>query len=151
MATGGAGTPLGLVGVGFQVAGALGKGKADSDSLAFQSDQLTKNARAARTQADQTDAFLRDELESTVSNIKAIRASAGMSDSPTSDAVIAKESEVSDNQRRIKVGNLKSQADEYDRSAAFTRRQAKNALNWSYASALGVGLTGASGRERARY
>lgn len=146
MAAGGAGTPLGLVGVGFQVASALTKGKAESDSLSFQSDQLTKNARAARVQANQTDAYLRDELESIVSNIRAIRASAGMADSPTSDAVIAKESEVSDNQRRIRVGNLNAQADEYDRSAAFTRRQARNALNFSYLTGAGVGLKGISAR-----
>jgi hypothetical protein len=143
---GGAGTPLGLIGVGFQVASSLASGKARSDSYSFQADQLTKNARAARVQADQTDSHLRDELESTVANIRAIRASAGMPDSATSDAIINKEGEVSDNQRRIKVGSLRAQADEYDNSAAFMRRQARNALNFSYLSAAGVGFKGLSAR-----
>lgn len=141
-----AGPALGLVGVGLQVAGALGKGKATSDQFSFQADQATKNARAGRTAADQTDAFLRDELESTVSHIRAIRASAGMPESPTSDAVIEKEKEVSDNQRRIKVGNIRAQADEDERSSAFLRRAARSSLNLSYLSAAGIGIKGASAR-----
>jgi hypothetical protein len=150
MQAAGAGTPLGLVGLGFQVTPALGKGKAQSDSLAFQSDQATKAARAGRVAADQTDAFLRDELSTTVSHISAIRASAGLKDSPTSDAIVANESEVSDNQRRIKVGNLKAQADDDEKSAAFLRKSARSALNMSYLSAAGVGLEGLSGRRRER-
>lgn len=140
------GPALGLVGIGFQVADALGKGKGRSDSLSFQSEQATRNARAGRVAADQTDAFLRDELESTVGNIRAIRASAGMTDSATSDAVIEKQGEVSDSQRRIKVGNLRAQADDDERSAAFLRRASRSALNLSYLSAAGIGIKGMAAR-----
>lgn len=140
------GVEVGMIGVGLQVAGALSKGKGTSDSLSFQSEQATRNARAGRVAADQTDAFLRDELESTVSHIKAIRASAGMKDSPTSDAVIAKESEVSDSQRRIKVGSMRAQADDDERSAAFLRRASRSALNMSYLSAAGIGIKGMAAR-----
>jgi hypothetical protein len=144
------GVEMGLVGVGLQVAGTLGKAKGQSDAYSFQSGQLTKAARAGRTAADQTDAALRDELETTVQNIRAIRASSGMSDSPTSDAVIDKESEVSDRQRRIKVGNLRAQAEEDDKSAAFYRRAARNSLNVGYLAAAGVGMEGLSGRRQTR-
>jgi hypothetical protein len=140
------GPALGLVGVGFQVAGALAKGKGSSDSLSFQSDQAARNARAGRVAADQTDAALRDELETTVGHIRAIRASAGMSESPTSEAIIDKESEVSDSQRRIKVGNMRAQADEDDRSAAFLRRAGRSTLNLSYLSGAGIGIKGMSAR-----
>lgn len=145
-----AGPALGLLGVGFQVAGALSKGKGTSDSLSFQADQATRAARAGRVAADQTDAFLRDELETTVSHIRAIRATAGMADSPTSDAVIEKEKDVSDSQRRIRVGNLRAQADDDLRSAAYLRRAARSSLNLSYLSAAGLGMSGlaASRRER---
>ncbi|MBK8009603.1 MAG: hypothetical protein IPK23_15135 [Rhizobiales bacterium] len=140
------GAALGLVGVGLTAAGALAKGKGASDSLSFQSEQATRNARAGRVAADQTDAFLRDELESTVSHIKAIRASAGMKDSPTSEALIDKESDVSDSQRRIKVGNMRAQADDDDRSAAFLHRAARSTLNLSYLSAAGIGIKGMAAR-----
>lgn len=140
------GPALGLVGIGFQVADALGKGKGRSDSLSFQSEQAERNARAGRVAADQTDAFLRDELESTVGHIRAIRASAGMTDSATSDAVIEKQGEVSDSQRRIKVGNMRAQADDDERSAAYLRRAARSSLNLSYLSAAGIGIKGMAAR-----
>lgn len=140
------GMDLGLVGIGMQVADALGKGKGRSDALSFQSEQATRNARAGRVAADQTDAFLRDELESTVSHIRAIRASAGMTDSATSDAVIEKQGEVSDSQRRIKVGNIRAQADDDERSAAYLRRAARSSLNLSYLSAAGIGIKGMAAR-----
>lgn len=141
-----AGPALGLVGVGLTAAGALAKGKATSDSMSFQADQASRAAKAGRVAADQTDAFLRDELSTTVSHIQAIRASAGMKDSPTSDAIIQKESDVSDNQRRIKVGNMQAQADDDERSAAFLRRSARSALNLSYLSAAGIAVKGAAAR-----
>ncbi len=140
------GPSIGFLGVGLSLGGALAKGKGTSDSLSFQSEQATRNARAGRVAADQTDAYLRDELESTVSHIKAIRATAGMVDSPTSEAVIQKESDVSDSQRRIKVGNMRAQADDDDRSATFLRRASRSALNMSYLSAAGIALKGASAR-----
>ena len=140
------GPSLGLIGIGFNVIAGLAAGKAASDSLSYQSEQATRRARAGRVAADQTDAFLRDELESTVSHIRAIRASAGMTDSATSDAVIEKQGEVSDSQRRIKVGNLRAQADDDERSAAYLRRAARSSLNLTYLSAAGIGIKGMAAR-----
>ena len=145
-----AGPTIGLLGLGLQTIGGLAQAKATSDAQSFQADQATRAARAGRVAADQTDAALRDELATTVSHIQAIRASAGMGDSPTSEAIIDKESEVSDNQRRIRVGNLRSQAEDDDRSAAFLRRSARSSLNLSYLSAAGLGMSGLSGSARAR-
>ena len=76
-----------------------------------QAGQGAAAARAASTAADQTDAALRDELETSRGNIATLRAAAGIdSSSPTSLALIAENREESDRQRRIKVGNLRAQA-----------------------------------------
>lgn len=142
-----AGPAIGLVGVGLQVAGTLSAAKGRSDSLSFEADKAERAARAGRIAADQTDAAMRDELESTIGQIRAIRASSNSDlNSPTGLAIEEGETARSDRQRSIRVGNIRMQADEDERSAGFLRRSARSALNTGYLAAAGVGLKGIAAR-----
>ncbi|MNE33491.1 hypothetical protein D3C87_1476790 [compost metagenome] len=82
-----------------------------------------------RIQADQIDANYRDELNSTLANIKAIRASAGVvSDSPTGQAVEAGQVRTSNRDRIIDVGSKRMQATQDESDAKFRRSAAKTTL-----------------------
>ncbi len=111
-----------LASTGLQVAGGMSRAKGEAAGYQFKEAQAQRTARAARTSADQTDAFLRDELNTTLATIDAIRAVSGVGmDSPTGAAIASRESEVSDRQRRIKVGNQIMQAQEPESGAAYYR------------------------------
>jgi len=102
-----------------------------------------ESKQIALTQADQLDTQYRDELASTIANIRAIRASTGASpDSPTSRAVIAREEKVSERQRRTAVGSKRLQASQFGRDAQVFRSGAVVSL-------LGGGLKSLSSFARA--
>lgn len=120
----------------------------------FKAQQAERQARAARTAADQTDAFLRDELTTTLGNIEAIRAAGGVAaGSPTSEAILAREEDVSERQRRIKVGNIKAQAAESEEGARFYRDAATRSLKAADSADLGFfgSVLGGLGRAMSRF
>lgn len=135
-----------LVGTGLQVMGGIEQARGQAAGYQYREAQAQRQAFNARTAADQTDAFLRDELAVTLGNIAAIRAAAGVgADSPTGQAIIAKEQDISDRQRRIKVGNIQSQADQSEADARYFNFAASNALSTGYLGAFGKGLKTLSG------
>jgi len=140
-----------LASTGLQVAGSIQQARAAAAGYQYKEAQAQRQAFAARTAADQTDAALRDELNLTLGNIEAIRAAAGVGrDSPTGIAVAEREAEVSDRQRRIRVGNLLSQADQFDADARYFNSAAGSALSTGYLGAFGTGLKSLSGLGRLR-
>lgn len=138
-----------IAGTGLQVAGGLSRAKGEAAAYQHKEAQAQREARAARIAADQTDAFFRDELNTTLATIDAIRASSGVNvDSPTGQALRARETEVSDRQRKIKVGNLRMQADQSERDSAFYRYAAGRTLKTGYLDAFGTGIKGLAGLRR---
>jgi hypothetical protein len=132
--------------VAFQAGGALLEGIGRSQAYRHQEDRAERLAAAARTAADQTDAHLRDELITTLGNISAIRAAAGASsDSPTSIAIMDNERDVSERQRRTRVGNLRGQAAQYDRDAEYFGSASRFALGVGAFNAFNKGFAGVVG------
>lgn len=137
---------LALGGTGLQTAGEVSKGRGQAAGYQFQEAQAQRKAAATRTAADQTDAAYREELTTTLGNIGAIRAAAGVDpSSPTTAAIMEHETMISDRNRTIKVGNLTSQAESYDDSAEYYRYAAESALDTGYLSAFGTVIKGLGG------
>lgn len=104
----------------------------------YAADQSKRAAQVGRIQADQIDANYRDELNSTLSNIRAIRASAGVgANSPTGMAVEAKQETTSDRDRQIEVGSKRMQANQDEADAKFRKSSAK----WSLIGGAATGLS----------
>ncbi len=136
-----------LASAGLSVASGIEQGQATSAAYKQKEADAQRVAFAAKTAADQTDSELRDELHVTLGNIDAIRAAAGVgADSPTGQAIRERETEVSDRQRRIRVGNLLSQADQSTADAAFYNSSASSALGMGLLSGLAGGFKSLSAR-----
>lgn len=84
-----------------------------------QSAQTAKDqAGLARVQANQTDTAYREDLMSTISNIRAIRASSGVgSGSPTGIAIEQRQEQLSDRNRVTAVAGKRFEASSQDRAA----------------------------------
>jgi hypothetical protein len=123
------------------VAGAVG----DARAQGFKAEQAATAARFGKIAAAETDTALREELASVVSNIRAIRASSGISpDSPTTQAIIARESEVSDRERRIRVANILGQVEEDEKSSAFLKKSARDTFLYGSLGSFGRGFSSLS-------
>ncbi|BEV44423.1 hypothetical protein [Afipia carboxidovorans] len=137
---------LSLAGAGLSAAGEISKARGQAAGYQFQEAQAQRKAAAARVAADQTDAALREELTTTLGNIGAIRAAAGIDpSSPTTDAIMQRETLISDRNRMIKVGNLNSQAEANDDAAGYYRYAAESAMNTGYMSAFASVIKGIGG------
>jgi hypothetical protein len=84
-----------------------------------QSAQNAKDqAGLARVQANQTDTAYREDLMSTISNIRAIRASSGVgANSPTGQAIEERQAQLSDRNRVTAVTGKRFEASSQDRAA----------------------------------
>lgn len=122
-----------VIGLAGSLIGAFGE-KAGQD---YEAAKSKRAAEVGRVQADQIDASYREELNSTISNIRAIRASAGVgANSPTGMAIEAKQQKTSDRDRRIDVGSKRMQATQDDADAKFRKSAAKTALFGGIATGL---------------
>lgn len=126
---------------GSTIMGAAGQ----SAGATAQKQKAQKAAAIARVQADQADTAYRDELDKTLGNIDAIRASIGMADSPTSFALKDQAREDSDIQRTRKVAGLKMQATQFDEDARFYGSAARNYMMAGLVNAGGRATGGLSG------
>lgn len=107
------------------IVGAVGQYQAGNYAAA----QSKRAAQVGRIQADQIDASYRDELNSTLANIKSIRASAGVDpNSPTGQAVNADQIRTSNRDRIIDVGSKRMQANQDESDAKFRKSAAKVSL-----------------------
>ncbi len=84
-----------------------------------QSAQTAKDqAGLARVQANQTDTAYREDLMSTISNIRAIRSSVGVgANSPTGQAIEERQQQLSDRNRITDVTGKRLTAESQDRAA----------------------------------
>lgn len=100
-------------------------------------EESKRAAQVGRIQADQIDASYRGELNSTISNIRAIRAGAGVgSFSPTGMALESDAERKSDRDRRIDVGSKRMQATQDDADAKFRKSAATFSLLGGVAKSL---------------
>lgn len=107
----------------------LGTSKAEALGLQHQAEEADRMAKIGRIQADQISADYRNDLSTTISNIRAIRASTNAAvDSPSSRAVIANEEKVSERTMRIRAGAALTQAGQSESDALFYRTSAKASL-----------------------
>lgn len=122
-----------ILGLAGSLVGAVGQARGTN----YEAQQSQRAAQVGRIQADQVDANYRDELNSTISNIRAIRASAGVgANSPTGMAIEQKQADTSDRDRKIEVGSKVMQANQDDADAKFRRSSAKWALLGGAATGL---------------
>lgn len=99
--------------------------------------QSKRAAQVGRVQADQVDASYRDELNSTISNIRSMRAGTGTaSNSPTGLALEAGTEKQSNRDRKIDVGSKRMQAAQDESDARFRRSSAAFSLVGGVAKSL---------------
>lgn len=135
-----------IASLGFSAFSSIAKGEGTKAADDFQAERAERAAKFGRTQADLADVTMRDELNTTLSNIDVIRA-AGRVDptSPTTAAVGARQALVSDRQRNAAVLSQRGQADEDDASARYLRQAGDYALSSSYIDA-GTKIAGAAAK-----
>lgn len=115
------------------VVGAMGA----SAGQKWEGEKAKRAAEVGRVRADQIDATYRDELNSTIANIRAIRSSSGASvASPTGMAIEADQQRISDRDRKIDVGNQRMQANQDEQDAKFRKSAARMTLIGGVAKAL---------------
>ena len=115
------------------IVGAVGQYQAGNYAAA----QSKRAAQVGRIQADQIDASYREELNSTLANIKSIRASAGVDpNSPTGQAVNEDQVRTSNRDRIIDVGSKRMQANQDEADAKFRKSAAKVSLLGGTAKSL---------------
>lgn len=122
-----------IIGLAGSLVGAVGQYQAQNHAAA----QSKRAAKVGRIQADQIDASYRDELNSTISNIRAIRATAGVgANSPTQMAYEDEQEKVSNRDRKIEVGSKQMQANQDEEDARFR----KSSANWALLGGATTGL-----------
>lgn len=115
------------------VVGAMGA----SAGQKWEGEKAKRAAEVGRVRADQIDATYRDELNSTIANIRAIRSSSGASvNSPTGRAIESDQQRISDRDRKIDVGNQRMQANQDEQDAKFRKSAARMTLIGGVAKAL---------------
>lgn len=125
-----------IASIGLSVASTLNKGYGEQATQEFMAERDQRAADIGRIRAVQTDVHFREQLNTTLANIDAIRSAANIDlASPTSAVLKAEEARVSDRERMIKIANLRSQADEDELSAKYRYQVGKRALLGAYLSA----------------
>jgi len=115
------------------IIGAMGQ----SAGQKWEAAKAKRAAEVGKVQADQIDAQYRDELNSTIANIRAIRSSSGASiNSPTGLAIEADQQKISDRDRKIDVGSRRMQATQDEADAKFRKSAAKASLFGGIAKSL---------------
>ena len=116
--------------------GDITKGKGTQAANNFQADRAERAAKFGETQAALTDTTMRENLNTTLGNIEAVRVAAGVDpNSPTSAAIMDRNEELSDRQRMAAVGSVKAQSAEDMASADYLRKAGDFAVTQSYIAA----------------
>jgi len=92
----------------FQAIGSIVQGIGDAQAARQRSAQAERAAQVGRVRADQLDTQMRSDLAATIANVRAIRASAGGTASPTEAAVIEREEAGANRERRLRCSRLTS-------------------------------------------
>lgn len=128
--------PASILSLGLTAASDITKGSATQASDDFQADRAERAAQFGQTQALLTNTTMRENLNSTLGNIEAVRAAANADpNSPTGVAMMDRSTQLSDRQRMAAVGSIKSQSEEDQASADYLRSAGDFAVTQSYLSA----------------
>jgi len=131
-----------FAGTTAQVGSGIAEAAGDARAQSFKASEAAVAARHGKIAAAETDTALREELSSTIGNIRAIRASAGIGPgSPTTDAIIESEGKVSDRERRIRVANILGQVGSDERSATFLRQSSRDTFLYGTGASIGRGFS----------
>jgi hypothetical protein len=132
---------------------AITKGQATQAADEAQAARAERAAEFGKMQAGLTDTVMREQLNTTLSNIDVIRAAAHTD--PTSNtgvAVEAYQSKISDRQRTAALANINQQVAQDTADADYLRKAGQYALNQGYigagiqvASAVAQGFLGGAG------
>lgn len=136
--------PASIGGLALDSLSSVVKGHGEYETQQYLAARDKRNAELGRIKADQTDVVRREELNTTLANIDAIRSAASADPlSPTALAVKGEETRVADRQRMIEVTNIRNQALEDEATAAYRKRASMYALAGGYVGGgakLGRGL-----------
>jgi ABC-type multidrug transport system fused ATPase/permease subunit len=125
-----------VAGAGASAYGSYEQGKATQAADTYQANVDKTKAEYAAAAAAETNASMTDKLATTLGNIDVIRA-AGHDDptSPTTRALRSRATEVSNQERAIKVGNIYAQQSADLTDASYLQSAGDFALNMGYVSA----------------
>jgi hypothetical protein len=134
--------PLSIASLGLSTLSTLMEGQGKKSGFEFQADKAERAAEFGRLQSRLTDTTMRQQLNTTLGNIDAIRGAANIDPtSPTTSAIRDWNQKVGDTQRVAKVMSINAQADEDEASAKYLREAGDFALKTSYLKA-GANLFG---------
>lgn len=128
--------PASIASLALTAGGDIMKGSATQAADDFQADRAERAAEFGKVQASLTDTTMRENLNTTLGNIEAVRAAAGTDpNSPTGAAMTDRAENLGDRQRMAAVGSINSQVAEDEASAAYLRKAGDFAVTQSYISA----------------
>lgn len=121
---------------------AVQKGEGEKAAADYKASRAEEAAKFGRLQAELTDTTLTEQLNTTLSNIDAIRAGGNLGPgSPTGTALTEMNEKRSDRQRIAALVTARSQAASDEAGAAYLRKAGDFALSQSYLQA-GAGVAG---------
>lgn len=125
-----------IASLGLGAFSSIKKGQGTKAADDFQAGKAERAAAFGKLQAGQTDAVMRENLNTMISNIDVIRAAAKADPtSPTGAAIEAHDKMISDRQRTTALLNINSQVSEDEASAAYLRKAGDYAVSQSYLDA----------------
>lgn len=120
---------IAIVGAVASAAGTVVSAVGQAEAASAEAQRLETNAVLARAKADETDTRLREEMEGTLGNIRAVRAAAGLSlDSPSQIAIEAEERRRGERDIQTHRANARAEADSMRSAAAAKRRGAQMSM-----------------------
>lgn len=132
-----------IASIGLSAMSTISKGEGEKAADDFKASRAEEAAKFGRLQADLTDTTDRQQLNITLSNIDAIRATGNVDPrSPTTAAVEAQSEDRSNLQRVAKEVSLRSQAASDEAGARYLRSAGDFALSQSYTQAAAGVLGG---------
>lgn len=135
----------GIAGTVLKVGAGIGGAAADARAQGFKAEQAATAARYGKIAAAETDAALRQELSGVLGSIRSIRASSGIDpNSPTTEAILARESAISEGQRRTQIANILGQVASDEASAAYLKKASRDTFLYGTLGAFGQGFSSLS-------
>ncbi|MEJ0095767.1 MAG: hypothetical protein WDN46_20875 [Methylocella sp.] len=134
---------LSLLSTGLGVFGAIQQGNANAQGAEFQAQQAERASQFGQIKALQTSTFMSRNLQTSIDNIQAVRASANVEgNSPTGEAIENNVRTTGQQQISQKVQNIDAQSQQDQDAAAFYTQSANNALLGGFLGGAGKALGG---------
>lgn len=116
---------LSVASLGFKVGGDIMAGQSKAAADEFKAQQLQTQAEYGQVKANQTSTQMQQQLSDILGNISAVRAAANVDpNSPTSDALLARNEAKGEQQRQIAVNNVNAQVAADQQGADFYKNAA---------------------------